>query len=543
MHNINSFALKKVFVVFAALTALAFGLSWLSNPQYNIQGWLSFWLLLIGGLSLLWGCFILLRQESPPSWLMWLMLGAVLLRLGLGVLFSIVLPVYGWGSDSEKAGYVMKDAYKRDIAAWELAHSNKPLWAAFTQDIRTDQYGGLLFFSALVYRYLGAEHHQPLLIVVAAAFISSITILFSWAFIRLITNETAARIGAWIIALYPEAVLLGSSQMREAFIMSFAAAAFYGLAVYILNRQQRGLWWLLGSLLLSLAFSPPFLILLLGALLLLALGLIILRSNSKTLTMLQGVFRLRILLLLFLIAIVAGGVGLWLSWGQIAPKGITNIWDLIQWWLRKAAAYQLAISHQDSGWLQREFRKIPDVLHFPVILLYGAMRPFLPAAIIGYGNPVWYAIAIWRSLGWSAMLVSIVFATLRLWLPPQLNKESKIFWLLVCLIVWLGIFISAYRGGGDDWDSPRYRVMFVSLQTGLAAWVWSEAKRNWHHYIILRRIAIAGLIFLAWFFPWYMRRYHGFEWQVISIFHTISLGFSSAVLYFIWDCARMHGRE
>jgi threonine/homoserine efflux transporter RhtA len=72
---------------------------------------------------------------------------------------------------------------------------------------------------------------------------------------------------------------------------------------------------------------------------------------------------------------------------------------------------------------------------------------------------------------------------------------------------------------------------------------WSEAKRNWHHYIILRRIAIAGLIFLAWFFPWYMRRYHGFEWQVISIFHTISLGFSSAVLYFIWDCARMHGRE
>jgi len=259
--------------------------------------------------------------------------------------------------------------------------------------------------------------------------------------------------------------------------------------------------------------------------------------------MFQRVFRLRILIFLFLVAIAAGGVGLWLSWGQIAPKGITNILDLSQWWLRKAAAYQLAISHQDSGWLQREFRKIPDILHFPVILLYGAMRPFLPAAIIGYGNPVWYAVAIWRSLGWSLMLVSIVFATLRLWLPPHLNKERKIFVFLVCLIVWLGILISSYRGGGDDWDSPRYRVMFVSLQTGLAAWAWSEVKRNWQLYILLRRIVIAGLIFLAWFFPWYMRRYHGFEWQVISIFHTISLGFASAVLYIIWDCARMQSRE
>ena len=41
-----------------------------------------------------------------------------------------------------------------------------------------------------------------------------------------------AWIAAWGIAIYPEAVLLGSSQMRESFTITLVVMAFYGLVHY-----------------------------------------------------------------------------------------------------------------------------------------------------------------------------------------------------------------------------------------------------------------------------------------------------------------------
>ena len=499
----------------------------LTVTDRSIKGWISFSLLLLLGAWLCWYAFRLAQSEQQLRWLWMLMAAAVVLRLALGAFWFVVLPVYGWGSETEKAGYVFKDAYKRDVSAWELAHSQKSLFSAFSQDIRTDQYGGLLFLSAAVYRYQGGIVHQPLLMVVFSAVFSSLSILFTWAFVRLIVNARAAAIAAWVLALYPETMLLGSSQMREAYVMTFAAMAFYGLTIYIHRKEPVGVWWLVVSLLLCMLFSPPSVAMLVIALLMLAFGLLITRPSAKTLSTLQRLSRFKTLWLVFIIIILLTIIGLWLSWGQIAPKGITNIWG---WWFRKATTYQFFLSHQDSGWLQREFRKLPDLLHFPALVFYGILRPFLPAAIVGYSNPVWYGIALWRSLGWTFFLLSIIYATLRLWLPPSLPKERRLFLFIVCLIVWLGIIIATYRGGGDDWDSPRYRVMFVSLQVGLVGWGWSEIKRD-----SLRCLAIATIFFLAWFFPWYIRRYRGLEWQVISIFHTVGLGIASAILYVIWD--------
>jgi hypothetical protein len=48
-----------------------------------------------------------------------------------------------------------------------------------------------------------------------------------------------------------------------------------------------------------------------------------------------------------------------------------------------------------------------------------------------------------------------------------------------------------------------------------------------------------GLV-LAWFLPWYLHRYLLLEWVVLDVFKTFGLGIASAVLYWIWDWARLH---
>ena len=58
-------------------------------------------------------------------------IAAVLLRLVVGALLYIALPVYGHDSPLETRGYVMADAGKRDQAAYELAVSETPLLTAF----------------------------------------------------------------------------------------------------------------------------------------------------------------------------------------------------------------------------------------------------------------------------------------------------------------------------------------------------------------------------------------------------------------------------
>jgi len=81
------------------------------------------------------------------------------------------------------------------------------------------------------------------------------------------------------------------------------------------------------------------------------------------------------------------------------------------------------------------------------------------------------------------------------------------------------------------WDNPRYRVTFIGLQAGLAAWVWYERqqlKLPW-----LRWVAISLGIFLAWFFPWYLQRSGVIRWPIQNVFLTIGLGILSVILFFV----------
>lgn len=517
-----------------ALLAIAFTLAWVSSGFQQVQGWPSFLSVLLIAAVVLFGGWHALRAgegTNLPGWLAGVLIGAALLRLAAGVLWYVELPVFGHGSPQELAGYIMADAHERDLAAWDLGHSNKPLLKAFQGSYRkADQYGGLLFLSAAVYRTLGGDTHYPLMMVVLTAAFSALAVIFTWAFTRRAWSERAALFAAWGLALYPEAVLLGSSQMREAFTVTLTVAAFYGLIRYAQDRAWISLVWVLAPVLLYLPFSPPFAALLA---LMLALTAFALRDRIFQ-TKLQHPRRLWFVLAGLAILILAG---LWISLGQSAPDKITNPIALIGWWIRKSAEFQAYLSKRASGMVQKIFRSTPAWTHIYFLVAYGVVRPFLPAAlVISSDAPIHTWITLWRAIGWTILLVLLVYALLR-----SFNKENRGFNRMFSLVVWLGILVASYRGGGDMWDNPRYRAAFAGLQIALAAWAWTAPRRATDP--LLRRALVSMGLALIWFIPWYMRREFHTPWPVDDLFKTIGLGLASAILFLIWDWARTNGER
>jgi hypothetical protein len=504
------------------ISAVSLILSWVSNQFSSLQGWGAFFgmSLLAGGM--LWVGLWLLRREKLPAWLVKLVIAGALLRLAFGAVWFVALPVWGHGTEAEKAGYVMADAANRDKAAWKLAQSEKPLWSAFQNNRATDQYGGLLFLSAVIYRILGGPSHHPLLIVLITASISALAIAYTWAFTQQAWNRRIASLAAWMIVIFPEAILMGSSQMREAFTITLGIAAFYGLLIYQKERRPILLTWLIVPLLLYLPFSPPFAAMVVGMVGILAAAPLLtrlpLRSNSWRLG------------LTILIMAALAMLGLWLTLRQFTPAGMNNPLEMLAWWLRKSANLQALFSKHASGWIQKTFKMIPEWAQLPLLVGYGVLQPFLPAAlVVGSQAPIWPWIIAWRAIGWTLLLILLVYSPFLAFRRHGDNQLAR----MTSLAVWLGILIASFRGGGDMWDNPRYRSAFLGLQVSLAAWAWFESRRIADPW--LRRFGLGIAAILAWFIPWYMRRYSGLNWPINDLFQTIAAGLISAALLILGD--------
>lgn len=506
---------------------LALSLAWISNRFAGIQGWGSF----LGGTVLSAGIialgWYLLKSELLHRWLLWLVIGAALLRLALGALWFIVLPVGGYQSPAELHGYVMADAYNRDRASWNLSQSGKPMWKAITSYRKVDQYGGLLYISAITYRYLGGEQHQPLLMVMVTAAFSSLAVLFTWAFSRRNWGEEIAKYAAWGMALFPEAMLIGSSQMREAFSVVFITACFFGFTCYWQDRTKKSLVWVFAALLLCLFFSPP-----VAGFVLVLLGLYaVILSNGR-------IFHHRWFWVLLTGVALLALAGIWFTWKRFAPETITNPLALIWWWLKKSADLQAYIGRVDSGWVKKIFVGTPDWLHLPLLLGYGAVRPLLPAALSDTtAFPVWRWLNIWRALGWTLILPFLIYAP---FLAILRGKSAKGIYRVsargLSLVVWLGILLASFRAGADLWDNPRYRAMFSGLQMALAAWTWVDQRRSGNRWFT--RVLVGIGICFVWIMLWYLQRYTAIKWPVTDLFKTLGLGIITALLYGFWDWVR-----
>ncbi len=514
--------LKRISIIIIVVVLLSLCLVWISSDFGSFYEWLSFLAATLLGCGILFAGWLALRTESMPGWLRWLTIGAVLLRLFVGILWFTVLPKWGHGTDAEFAGYVMADAYNRDTRAWELAQSGAPLLTAFRNFRIADQYGGVLFLSSFLYRWFGGDTHKPLMMVVLTASFSSLSIPYIWVVTRRLWGDVAAKVAAWLLFLYPEAILLGSSQMREAFLMTLACMALYGLLLTWQERKTIGMGWVVGVILVCLPISSLFALILLVT----CIGVILILSRFQILRNWSSW-----LIIGCLILIVIGGV--WLLGDRIYPNGASNPVILIREWLTYAAKWEERTAGIQSGWMDKIFQRSPKWMNLWIILGYGTVQPFLPASLIATGNWVWRIVAIWRSTGWTFILFFLLYSPIRA--AQNIRKHYLAAGLLA--LTWVVILTSAYRSAGDQWDNPRYRVVFVGLQVALTGWVWAEQRQNPDPW--LRRILISvGWVFL-WFIPWYLRRYSStFIWPVIDLFKTLTLGLVSALLYCIWDWVR-----
>lgn len=515
------------------LLLLAILLAWISNGYSGVGGWISFLVIEIIAGALVLACWrgtSHVEKQPYPVKFAYLLFLALIIRLAIGVLWFIMLPAHGHDSPPEQAGYVLADAYQRDQAAWDLAKSEDPLWSAFRSRRSIDQYGGMLFGSALVYRYLGGENHQPLMIVVLTAAISSLAVLFTYGFARRTWSGKAAWIAAWMLTLFPDAVLNGSSQMREAATITLVMMAFYGLVIYDQERTRAGLIWMVAAILLFLPFSPPFAALLL--IMLAAAAFFGFRIGRQRLSVrLRSSDQRSTWLVVALVGILVL-VGVWWSLGQFTPDSITNPLERVNWWLQKSADLQSYLTERASGKIQAIFERTPEWAHTPLLLGYGVAQPLLPAALIDTSEAaIWQVIAIWRALGWTILLVLLIYATWQAW-----RKQASAVTRVINILVWSIYLVASFRGGGDQWDNPRYRVPFLGLMVSLAAWGWVRQRQSGDR--VFRYVVISVLAIVVWLVPWYLYRKFSFPWPVDDLFISLGLAVLTSVLLILIDLFR-----
>ncbi len=505
----------------AAVAALQAGPYW--------AGLAGFSALFVVGLS---GMVAGWRWAGGEKGLAWMLTLALLLRLGAGISVYVALPLDGHNEPDDKAGFVFTDAHRRDDQAWELASSDKPLTAAFDKVYYTDQYGGLLALSALTYRVFSPDSHRPLLILTLAALTAALGVPFLFKGTRLMWDGKLALAAGWFGVIYPESVMTGGAQMREPFLLTFMAVAFWGFVRWIHDGKRSGLAYLgigvAGMLLVSPAVA-------LAALVLLAAWL---RVRG-------GPMRVSWPLVLAAGAVFLVGL-LFLSWslsargeyGRGSPVGIILGWagDSVNW-----VIYQL---ERGSGQIQNVFSKLSPVTQFLFVVGYGITQPVLPPAFFAPTTFTWHAIAIFRSVGWYLLLPLLIYAPVAL-RRAQLPEERRA-WLWIWGFCWLWILVSAVRAGGSQWDNPRYRLIFLDFEALVAAYAWLSWRANRDAW--LPRILAAEALCVVIFGQWYVARYYliGIHLPIMVV---LSLSLATVIVIFgggwLWDrrLVRKHLRD
>jgi hypothetical protein len=474
--------------------ALGAGVASLQNVNWLV-GWIGFSFLFLLSLTLL---------KVSHSWsgggggLAMLMALAFALRLAGGVAAHTMLPVYGYQeSEDSQAGYAFTDAHRRDDQAWKLAISDKPVYDAFSRGYSYDQYGGLLALSAFVYRYLSPDVQRPLMMVLLAAFVAALGVPFFWRATRATFGEKAAWVSAWIFALYPESVLLGGSSMREPYLMTLSAIAFWGFVEWhgnVVARSSRPISAIIAlslSLLGMLLFSPAVAVF---TLILLAGWMFFSRERASISWKSIVIFAIVFLIGLFVLSSSLNRKGVF---DTTSPLSVLNDWIQLS---VKWNVYQI---ERESGWVQKLFDEMPEGLRLPFVVTYGILQPVLPATLIVPTLPIWKVIYVLRALGWYAVLPLLILSFVTG--SSQNGGRTRTLFVWLSLLAWTWILLAALRGGGDQWDNPRYRTIMFVWQTLVAGYVWvwwRETKNVW-----FARVIACEVVFILIFTQWYASRY------------------------------------
>jgi hypothetical protein len=460
--------------------------------------------------SIVWLAWRHVTGDADRSGLAVLLVFALALRLGVGISMARLLPHYGYPEeDGQRTDYIFQDARLRDNDAWALGRSDRPITSAFTDPTSSDQYGGLLYISAAIYRSLSAGLHRPLLVTLPAATFGGLAALFTWAFASMRFGRSVGLLAGWVVALYPDAVLLGASQMREPFIMAGLSLALYGYTRARGGRPRAGVAAGVLGVLVALFVSPPY-----ALVVLLLVGLQWMWEGG-----------LRPGLGVGLAGLAALAVGLTaLAWSGIQDVSGGNPLTLLADWLLQGARFQLLLLERGSGWVQKVFELTPEWTHLPLATAYGLTRPLLPAALADRtGSALWQSVGIWRSLGWFALLPTLLYAPL----AALRHAKRRSLLLYLALAFWVAAVLVSLRAAGDDWDNPRYRAVFVPLMGVLAGWVWTHARQFGDRWLGRTYVTVLGATLI--FLHWYAGRYYGTPRLSLEATLAVMLGF--AVIY------------
>lgn len=481
------------------------------------SGFLGYAVVALIGVGLLAATQSRLLRVSPPIGVLVALVVAMALRLVVGLGLYSSLPIVGYDTKVQEAGYVYYDAYTRDTDAYARGRSEQSLLAAFFDRRSSDQYGGLLFISSAVYRHISGGLHRALLIVMLSSIVSSLAVLYTWGFVGMTLGRRAGVLAAWIVSLYPDYVLLGSSQMREAFVVPALALALYGYARARLGDSQRARWLIAIGIAIATFISPPLGLLSLGLLVAIwAIEARLMPLASRWLILGMG-----------LALALALALTVW-AWSSVS-EGSGGALDFLGRWLVGVPRFQLQLLEEQSGWVQKMFEVTPDWLHMPMAIFYGVTQPFLPAALAdNSGAPIWRVIAVWRAIGWYLLLPALVFAPFAV---ARARYRRRLL-LAMSLVIWLGILVGSYWAAGDLWDNPRYRASLLPLAAALAAWGIVQARRSGNPW--LKRVYYLTLGWSGLFLHWYIGRYYGTP--RLDLFVTLAAGILLTFAYFfrIW---------
>jgi hypothetical protein len=453
------------------------------------------------------------------------------LRLAGGVATYLLLPINGYQDEDDRAGFVFTDAHRRDLQAWDLATSDLPIYDAFSKTYAYDQYGGLLAFSALVYRYISPDAHRPLMLVLLSALMAALGLPFLWKAATRQWEQKIAVLSCWIYALYPESVLLGGAAMREPYLMAFSAFTLWGFVkwqtlrsglpfqgprdmpdkkrAWLLDHQSL-LWFglgILGMLLVSPAVALFTLVIFAG-------WMYFTREGARI-----PAWAILTVVLVFIagLFVLSSALDRRGNLGGGTPLGtISNFTrKMVKWDL-----YQIAT---DSGRVQKIFNETPEWMHLPFVVAYGVLQPVVIPAFIEPTTLTWRVIAILRALSWWMLLPVLIFSIVAA--TAQRSSPNGKLWIWITVFTWTWVLFAALRGGGDQWDNPRYRAIVSLWQALLAAytWVsWRESRNPW-----LTRILLMEGVLLVFFGEWYADRY-------FQIGGKMSFGPMVAVIVGLW---------
>jgi hypothetical protein len=185
--------------------------------------------------------------------------------------------------------------------------------------------------------------------------------------------------------------------------------------------------------------------------------------------------------------------------------------------------------------VQEVFRSLGERWKIPFVLGYGSLQPLLPATLVEPTLPVWRVFHNLRSLGWYIMAPLLVYGFMTTFSAGAHTRRGQRTWLFLVVFAW--VFIAALNAGADQWDNPRYRVMFLPWQALLTAWTIYEVRHKRAAWLM--RIFLVEAVFVLLFIYWYLARYFYFSLPNPGLFGmlgiTAALGGVILAGGWLWD--------